>query len=65
MKIDRVNPDNIPAGYGGLDMEAVWKFLFIFILIIAIIEGIFIIYLLYSQSKNNKTKNHIKDKQEE
>lgn len=60
------DPDNIPGGYGGIDTEALWMFLFFIAVIIAIFMGIYIAYLKLKLDKyeNQEQPQETENKQE-
>lgn len=52
-----VDPDNVPGGYGGLDMQAVYSAYMALIAIIVTIIAAFIIGFLYRKAyPNGKSK---------
>ena len=46
-----VSPDNIPGGTGGLDTEAVGRFLVIVFVLLAFLMLLYILYLIYKIKK--------------
>lgn len=52
---DKINPDNTPSGYGGMDTEALSNFFLIF-LIIACIIMLFVIVFMSCKISNLKEK---------
>lgn len=51
------DPDNIPDGYGGLDMRPIWTLVITIIAIAVIIISAYIIHYLYKNSKNEEITN--------
>lgn len=51
------DPDNIPSGYGGLDMRPIWTLVITIIAIAVILVSAFIIHYLYKISKNEEITN--------
>ncbi len=48
------DPDNIPDGYGGLDMRPIWTLVITIIAVAVILISAYIIYYLYKHSKNEE-----------
>ena len=61
---DKINPDNIPDGYGGLDTEALSNFFLIVLLVACIIMVFIIVFMTFKISDLKDKINEIENKKE-